>query len=380
MMGDDFNAFYQAYREAVHQLDLAITVRVKNRKTPDIVWIWGSGDVYRKHARMGSFADLTKYFERDIDKSLIYENAFEALKVNEKLYGIFREFALLGIHMDESMMGIDMSLEAMLKLQKEADYSILGKSDKMGNFDDWFRMYRDEFVDWENWKCNFDTPGFISILEMSNNIPGNEEDDYWDIIAMIIQEKRPLFCYFYSDMYFYQFWNSMYARNFGKMIFSGVPGLENTVEIITPHIFVITKSSPHKEVAWDFISTYISEDYQMKHVDIIANGEKWGSRIFRIPVLRNALDMMIEEKVAMKRKPLYWPDFMPGFVPVLEDRVMEDYKCILEWDMWINYEDEIIQKIVLEEVTPFFDGFVSIERVIGNLNNRVQLYLDEIRR
>ena len=42
------------------------------------------------------------------------------------------------------------------------------------------RMSGNQFIDWESGKCNFNTEGFISLLEFIKDFPEELPEDYWE--------------------------------------------------------------------------------------------------------------------------------------------------------------------------------------------------------
>ena len=56
---------------------------------------------------------------------------------------------------------------------------------------------------------------------------------------------------------------------------------------------------------------------------------------------------------------------------------VEEYIAFLDSCIPSPVEDKIIASIVLEEAQPYFSGDKNIDTVIGIIQSRVQLYLDE---
>jgi hypothetical protein len=376
----------EAYQEAKEQLGRDLTIRSKERKTPDIIIIRSTSE-YHEYARAGVLADLTEFYERDIDQTLVFGNFFDAMKVGGKLYGIATGFVPRGIYMDKRFASLELSnLEAMLALQRESDYPLWGYTNQMMSFQGWFGFYQHEFIDWENWRCDFDRPNFISILEIASNTPADEEETYFNIINKAIREQKPFFISGTAQVYHYQAMKRLFG---GNVAFANYAG-SSVLDVEAYPIYAIAANSPYKEAAWDFISELISEEYQRKHVDTTFNRDSYSNKpatafIWGVPASRNALELVIADGFRENRPPERLSFFGDGIndgiieVSQLEPEAVEEARRIWEQDMRLFFEDENINMIIGEEVSAYFGGFISKERLIENLNNRVQLYLNEIK-
>ncbi|MDR0221104.1 MAG: hypothetical protein LBI54_06860, partial [Lachnospiraceae bacterium] len=262
--------YTEAYREAKQQLNTDLTVKAKSRKTPDILIIHNASE-YHEYARAGVLADLTEYYERDIDQSAVFENFFAAMQVEGKLYGLADGFYPQGLYMDRQFAGLDRSLAAMLALQKELDYPLLGDTDKMEAFNSWLRLYLHEFIDWETYRCDFGNSNFTAILEMAESTPEIPETTYFDLANKAAGTQKPFFVSKGVTVADYQAMSLLFG---GNMAFANYPaenpngfsGAEDALAVYVGSIYAIAKNSRYKDLAWDYIKAIVSEEYQKKHV------------------------------------------------------------------------------------------------------------------
>jgi hypothetical protein len=273
-------------------------------------------------------------------------------------------------------------MEAMIALQKESDYPLMGYTDKLQNFLSWYRFYQHEFIDWENWRCDFSDPNFVSMLEIASNAPENAEATYFEIINKAISEQKPFFMYQTADVYTYQAMNQLFG---GNVAFVNSPNSSAAMDVEALTIYAVAANSPYKEAAWGIIKGLISEEYQQGHADTSSNRLRNQSRavISGVPVSRSALELVIEDGLKEGGGFTKGARYIGGgdciMISQLEPERVAEARRLWEQDMRMLVWDENIQTIIEEEVTAYFDGFIARERLIENLNNRVQLYLNEIK-
>jgi ABC-type glycerol-3-phosphate transport system substrate-binding protein len=445
--GDLDPNYGEALAEAEKQLNIDLTVKAKNRKTPDIIVTdFANNNRYREFARAGVLADLTGYYERDIERAAVFDKVFEALKTEGKLYGITEQFAPRGIYMDQQFAGLDRSLTAMLALQRESDYPLLANTYSQRFFDSWLSLYGREFVDWETYKSGFDSPGFTALLELMENIPeATGEGAFFSIANKAVSERKPFFVYKGVTIAEYQVMSSFFG---GNMAFASFPSADK-LEMFTSDIWAVAANSRHKEAAWACIRELVSEEYQENHVNTERNRTKNTATrrngFSMLPVSRKALELELADFIAaegLRELDLEIPDIVkalnlqawdfatveelealgynvlaindantpevlealgvdiadviaaagderesrPAFIgaeateaPHFEPALLASFKNLLEQDMKVFSRDEAVDEILYEEVAAYRGGFISREKMIDNLNNRVQLYLNEIK-
>jgi ABC-type glycerol-3-phosphate transport system substrate-binding protein len=380
--------YQEAYEDAKQQLDRDLTARNRGRKTLDIVVI-NSTKEYLEYARAGVLADLNDFYQRDIDQTAVFANFFEAMKVGGKLYGIGLGFYPQGLYMDKQFAGLDFSLEAMLALQKESDYPLMGSVNKLHSFWNWYDLYQHEFIDWEAWRCDFNTPNFISILEIAGNTPENAEATYFDLLNKAIREQKPFFMSRAADVLTYQAMSQLFGGNVAFASYpaanpDGLAESENILDVEVYTIYAVAANSSYQEAAWGFLSGLVSEEYQRQHVDIGTNrlNRQAMATIVGMPVARSALELVIEDGLeggfGFPKVPLFFGEGASVEISQLEPEAVAEVRPLWEQDMRLRYQNDS-NVIIGEEVGAYFDGFISQERLLENLNNRVQLYLNEIK-
>ena len=155
----------------------------------------------------------------------------------------------------------------------------------------------DEFIDWENSTCKFDSEDFIRVLEFANKFP--EEPDYSEedegTSAKLRSDKLLLMQTSLSSVQEYQMMNGLFGE---KVSYIGYPNSERKGNLIQASngCVAINAKSKHKDGAWEFIKTMISGEYQDSLVD---KHGSWG-----FPVKKSALEKQFEADMT----PEYYED------------------------------------------------------------------------
>jgi hypothetical protein len=261
----------------------------------------------------------------------------------------------------------------------------------MEAFNSWLRLYLHEFIDWETYRCDFSNSNFTAILEMAESTPEIPETTYFDLVNKAAGTQKPFFVSKGVTVADYQAMSLLFG---GNMAFANNPaenpngfsGPEDALAIYVGSIYAIAKNSRYKDLAWDYIKEIVGEEYQKKHVATSMNqmsvrtAYQW---IWGIPVSRRALDLDIagllntEGRKVEKRRAYLGNEAIE--IDHFDPELAEGFRSLLEQDMRLDIRDETIERIIGEEVSAYFGGFIAREKMIDNLNNRVQLYLNEIK-
>jgi len=359
------------YEDARLRLDADIVASGMRRgKAPLDIIVLPSYSDYFRYAKKGYFEDLTKYLDEDN-----YCDVFDAIKLDDKLYGIFPYFSLITMLMRDIPRDGDL-FDTLASMQKEADYSILGQLSREWDFGILMAFFLDEFIDWENMKCEFNHPRFITIAEVVKTRPAGSIPDTWNEYMEMYEsmleaiKDNPFFIYAeVNSIYAVQGNRNIYGRD---AIYTGFPGKENMLGVIIDVIYSIPKNTKNKKVAWEFINGIIDEDYQLK------NAVEYPG-FPGIPVLWDAIELTISNSQNEENTYVEWSHWIGNQfnVSYVEPDIPEIFRNLLEKEWWIYQGDEMIFQIISEEMEFYFNDVKTLEQVIEIINNRVGLYLKE---
>ena len=348
---------------------------------PDIIDLSnGNAEMY---IAKGILEDLNPYMEAaGINKADYIEKAFDAYAEGDKLYGIVPCFSVLTVMGKTSDVGekqgwtIDDVMSLMENKPEGTElFSYCSKETMLYYL---CNLSLDSFINWETGECKFDDGYFEKILEFSNQFPKeieySEEDE--SVPSKIQSGKLILQEIGISDMQSYQ----MYSMMFGEpTTFIGFPSNEgNGSYISTSNAIGINAKSENKEGAWEFVKTFIEEDYQMNSIE------------WNFPVLRKALDAQFEEamtpeymevdgeKVEQPKTSWGWDDFEAEIYAAKQEEVDAVKALIESADGVITNIDEI-STIITEEAAAYFEGQKSAKDVADVVQSRVKIYVNENR-
>ena len=172
--------------------------------------------------------------------------------------------------------------------------------------------------------------------------------------------------------------NRLKKGTFGEDItLIGFPANGENGSVIMPSIrFAMSSKSANKDAAWQFIRTFLMEDYQkdMGYLPIsISQMEKMAQEATQKPYYMDENGNKVEYDDTW-----YIGDTEITISPMTEQET-KDYMAFLQSCNKVYMEDESLLQIVQEEAAPFFAGQKSARDVAGIIQSRAQLYVNETR-
>ncbi len=338
---------------------------------PDMIDMRGINMPWRNWAAKGILTDLYPLMEADGEyaKEDLLENVREAYEVDGSLYILPSTVTIQGILVKEKFVdGITtLSPSVLLEMEKtlpeDTDlfwYNYQGEimySMVYNNMDSW--------LDYEKGECYFNTDEFKAVLAYAKEQPAEMVwDDSVTLPGQLAADKIIFYNVGMSQMPDYQFNKYVFGEDITMI---GYPGKDDDgVRIVTNGCAMsISEQCEHKDVAWQFIKTFISEEYQ--NSELI-----WG-----IPTTQAGLDNFIYEAQHMEGEHGYsWDDVEMSITDATDEEVAE-FLAIVEKADELQYQDIAIQKIIEEEVAPYFEGQKSVDEVADIIQSRIDIYLKE---
>ena len=384
-------------------------------RAPDIICFDDGGLQASKYAAKGALADLYPLLDADttVKREDLFENILKAGEVDGKLVHMIAGFGIFTLAGKESIFG-DVNSITPQELARIADSRPGSLIMEDMTVDNWLQFSvlfgLEQYVDWATGKCDFDNPDFIAALEFAKRFPkeidyGNGDD--WEVrqresAEAILSGKTLLqMASFYDGI---RSVRSLYSQLGENPAFVGFPAPEGqSGHIISARMdFGISATSPHKELAWEFISRFLAEDY--------SSGDRWSNTI-------SANRLRFEREAAEELKPLSERDLSKGlnimiqvgnsgwgtsiyseeeYIDFLERSVAYsgvDIEALRQYEMT---EDEVararqviegatvslaqneqIFKIIQEEAESFLSGAKTAQEAARIIQSRVALYVAE---
>ncbi len=338
----------------------------------------------------GLLVDVGEMIAKDeeLSKQEYLENIWDAFAVNGKRYMIIPAFTVNTMIARKDMVG-ERNGWTMTEFQQfmatlPDDVKPFGDDILRDNMMYYIMQYcGSDFVDADTGKCNFDSPEFISMLEFANTLPKEFSEDYWenvDWMAMesVYRDKKAVI----MNGYIMDIKNLVYNIHGtlgDEANFIGFPGIEGNSSVIIPssNMFAISAKSASIDGAWQFVRTYLTEEYQKSDA------------IYEMPVLKKVFE---EKAYEATQKPYYidpetgekveYDDYywINDEQLVLEPFSKQEVEDICNFIYSINkrsYYNQNIINIVNEEAGSFFEGQKSAKEVAQIIQSRVQIYVDE---
>lgn len=352
---------------------------------PDI--IVGDGDVdMTSFAAKKIITDLNPFIEKDedINKEDYFENVLDALSYGGKLCQITSDFTLSTICGPKSKLGDSMEWTTE---------EFLGLKDKGRIF--WEREDRDyllralittnltEFVDFENKTCDFDNErvaGLIDLIAEEGYVYDEEISKFEDE-----EDDSKLHSRRYADGKcqadfinigsFYELLELQQGAAGEEVTIKGLPSEKGNGILVVPNTsFAICEKSKNKDAAWQFIRTFIGEEYQNSLVE--------DDYSYRIPLMKSAYDVMINKAISNQNNPygqIEKPDGSYEDMKPIDQNTADKVKKAVESASRCVASDERIGKIIEEAAEKVFNDEISSAEAAAEIQSKVKTYLNEIK-
>jgi len=349
---------------------------------PDIIYY---GIEYKTSAILGEYTEnLFPYFEKDerMQKEDYFQNILEAFSVDGKLYAVPVSFYL------QTFAGRSKVLEGrkswnireMMEFYeaKRKDMVLYPGETKMDVFGTICSGSMEYYVDWEKGECRFDGEEFKELLLFANSFPLRLKMPEDFSTKRFFEEGKAMLL----PLRIAGVWDiSRVGKIFGdeEITCIGFPVEEGNGTAVYPSelVFAISANSEHKEEAWEFISGFLTKDYQMNIKE-------------SLPIHREALNEQI--KAAMEIE--YEENKEGGKVPKAKTYILfegeeptavthitqEEGEQLVELIESVNLsgaKDNLLYEIVREETEGYFEGNKGLEDTLAVIQNRAKVYIGE---
>lgn len=382
----DYDALYSTeddWKAGINRLNTDIV----SGKVPDILLLDSSMPV-DSYISKGLLADLKPFIEKDEDFSVedFMPNVIEAFSVDGKLYSLVPSYSINTLVAKASEVGKErgwtvQEVKELLASKPEGTQLLLNVSrDDMLQY--CFSMAGSQFIDWEKGTCNFNSDGFIEMLEFIATFPEEVDwdampDNFWDNYDAMWREGKVIATV--SNIGDLRNFNNMEQGTFGgELTMIGFPSSDGDGSVIWPNLrFALSAKSQNSEGAWEFLRTFLTDEYQE-------------SVEYGFPLSVKLLDEKVQQ--AMER-PYYMDEnnkkveydetaYINGveipIAPITKERADEIVAQLYSFTQ-VYRSDDTLLNIVREEAGPFFAGQKKAQEVAPIIQSRVQLYVNENR-
>lgn len=314
------------------------------------------------------FSDLTPYLERStlLNREDYPEPLLSMYTYKGTLAGIPESFSLQTLMGKTEFLGdrIGWTLEEMMDFAKaHTDVRLTEQNTRLDILSCCLLFHYRTFLDKEKGECSFQSPEFMEILEFAASFPeaSSTPSDSCTLEEQLQSGEILLTDVSFSEVEGYVRSNMVLFGN-APVTFIGYPSPEGTAGCrisACNEVYGILASSAHPEGAWEFVEAWLAGNLRRSDnsAGFPANRQK----------LEQALLRGLDEKHMETQ----------GLRPMTEEELETLYGLIDRATPEQNY-DQAVLAIILEEANDYFAGIRTAQEAAGHIQNRVQLYLQEL--
>lgn len=403
---DNYNVEIKKYSDIDN-----LKLDVLSGDAPDLFAYRETAFMYR-YANMGAFSDIYDFMDNNdgIKRDDILENVLQAYEYKGGLYGIPIGFSLSDIliansdvisrdyaywNYDEFFSIAENMPEGMYLSPRNSRFA-----SRSGVFDKLCVSGYGNWIDYDNYTCDFNNEEFIHLLNFCNTVAINEPFDWnnmetlpqdeHDIIQIeddiSVLNKNSLFgnyidhISFFNDFIYNSIQNGLYLNDNYTYIIAPSDDRAGAISPANDMCFSIFADTDCPDGAWDFMNYVLSPHFQNNYLQLswcfTTNKESYNYKM-------NKTFEECKEKVEVSLDPMRRTGGNPeteGIEWINKPITDEDIEYITEFLSHFNKlsdSDEEAQNIISEECNKFMNGEMTAEECAERIQNRVSLYLSE---
>ena len=372
------------YTKGTEQLDRDVITG----NCPDIVSL--SSGHQDKYIAKGALADMSALIEKDDTLSMddLVAAPLRAYTVDGKLYGLPYSFDLQTLIASTKLVG-DRTSWTMSDLASVIDglddgVSVMSYTTQSAFLTQMTYQNLNQFVDYANASCSFDSDAFRQLLEAAKKLPADDANGDDDIMYADssddeytqLQNGDLLLTtsYISGNSYSLKEFYNIYKEGHGMTAIGYPQESGNGALISVSGGLAISAKSSNIDAAWDFVKTILSDSVQE---DI------WG-----FSITQKGFDESLQEATQQSyyldenNEKVYYDDstYIGGTeytLSALTQDQIADFKSYVDNASISGTYDSDIMDIITEEAGAFFSGDKSADDVVKLIQNRVGIYLGE---
>ncbi len=354
---------------------------------PDILLV-GYGLPMDSYIAKGIFEPLDSYLDGDngIRREDYLENVLDIGRVQGQLYTLAPSFYVNALAGKKSVLGDvkGLTVEEIRNYIKRDNIPVTTAFGAYVTQNDLLVSALNsniaDYVDKDTGKCSFSSQGFIDLLEITAELPAEAsfmEDEESEEMETLMRDGKALLTT--AWLYNFRAFSEMEQSTLGEpAVYVGYPSENRTGPSIETNLqLAMSASSEHKEAVWEFLRSFLTEEYQ----DTVE---------FGFPVYRKSLDKLA---AAAQERPYYTNEngekeyyddtyYLNGQEIIVKPLTQEQTAEIIDFLSSVTNRADLdinILNIVNEETGAFYSGQKSAKDVADTIQSRVQIYLNESR-
>lgn len=323
----------------------------------------------------GYFASLDDVLDKEED---YLQSAFVGGRKDGILYGVPYDFTLRFVSYSQEFTGERdfWTLPEFMKAVEASEAKTLMRGCSEMDIIMWCGLYDNgntEYIDWEKKESHLTEQPFIKLLQFAEkyadkeNVSREEEGE-------LLRNNNAVATL--SEMYDLREMENLDSCWEGKAAILGYPRSDQKGVYIQSRYLYVNSNSTNLEGVKGFLRFLLSAEEQKKYISMNMDGSFIGYRPY-LPVNLEAFDYLIEceSNLTNREKKNLSGSFQRS--GLTEEQIIT-LRDLVNNALPDNFYAKELYNMVAEELQPYFEGQKSAEEVADILDNRVQLYLDEI--
>ena len=360
---------------------------------------------YRIMAQKGYLEDLWPYIENDPDlgRDGVMQAPLKAAEVNNGLYILFQKVVIFTLTGRESVVGnrYSWTMEELLEVLEgmpEGSTILRYNMTRQEAFFNFLRFSLDRFVDQEAGTCDFDSQGFRDLLRFLESLPDkSESEDPADAEEEVKRRIRNGQQMLEGKMISWQIGIGISDAIWQeRAAFPGYPtadGSSGSFFYPPGTILAMSSACRDKDAAWEYIRELIRPRCNKAHplaplmnIPVNANDYEmllWGELV----QLRKLIDragtgkffkkFMETSPSTTQRHFRHGPDLHLMHVQTEEDS--QRHRDLVNHTTQLYWPNDELSDLVWDSIGPYLAGDRSLDDTVALVQNRAQLYVNELR-
>ena len=330
------------------------------------------------------FEDLNPYLEKDPDISEddFLDSAYKAMQFDKKMYFMAPCFSINTLLTKGDEAGVKQGWsysEFKNYAKKKNEGARLFYSDRKGDILNQIMTFSiGDFVDWKNKKCHFKSQEFKDLLEVCNmgrDELEEAEDDDSDVSMLKGGKVSLLDAYIVADQF-----KSYDSALEGNVQYVGYPSTGGSGSYYSfANSVAMSKESENKDIAWDFMKQFMTEEYQGKNYMTF-----WG-----MPTRKDVFNEMIKTaEASTSGKDKYGTEYSPATGDIdfdgieiangpLTEEQADKLRAFVDSAVSYDMGETRIKNIINEEAASYFDGSKELDDVVNIIQSKAEKLMEE---
>ena len=362
---------------------------------PDIIDL--SDMPYEQLAAKGLLEDIYPYIDADpeLDRGDFFPNVLEAYDVNGRLCAIVPGFGVMSLMGASSVVGDTPGWTyddyyAALATMPEGCQGLDSQFTKETMLQVGLAIDMNTYMDWSTGRCSFDSDAFKQLLAFADQFKSDAELASYeytdeDSAAYRISQGQQML----TEVSLFSFNESSSDNPFNTDVtYIGFPNVTGEPGNVLRGIneLGITSACRDKAAAWEFVRTFLTEDYQTEQSFFPTNISAFNTLLDEAQVIEYERDangnILLDENGEKKRQiigvmydGISYTNMYSGISP---ERAETIKTLAQSTSRLLNYDQSILD-IVTSEAQAYFAGQKSADEVARLVQSKVNIYINEQR-